>query len=381
MVRYCLAATAITLGVQRVFGTPVYNVEPLPTPTANVGADTQVSYSAVTRNSAGQIIFQADYSTSVGSSDPIVTSGTLAYQNGQFFTLPIPAGMGNSARAAAINNLGSVVGTTWMETNSSDSGPTYFPILWCNKVAAPLPLGDFAEAFPYAINCSGVVAGAAVINSTSQQENAVFWDNTGTMHDLGTFGGSSAAAVGINDHGQMLIEVSSSGGSANQVLLWDHGVTQAISGASGGGVAVNDLGHVIYTQVDDVGFPSSYFWNGSTSILLSPLAGDLGTSYVALNDGDQAVGISTDFGLSNHAVLWDNGTTYDLNTLIRPNAGWTLTSADAIASDGSILGEGIYQGQYEYFLLTPAGTGSSIPEPASLASLGLGAALMLRRRR
>lgn len=89
--------------------------------------------------------------------------------------------------------------------------------------------------------------------------------------------------------------------------------------------------------------------------------------------------------VGGRAVCWGlAGAAVDLNTLIDPASGWTLTSACAISDAGWISG----LGQYD-----PDGPGGldayrrlflmQIPEPATMALVALGGlgALVRRRRR
>jgi hypothetical protein len=67
------------------------------------------------------------------------------------------------------------------------------------------------------------------------------------------------------------------------------------------------------------------------------------------------------------------GNNIDLNTLIDPSLGWTLTAAYSINNNGWIVGEGTHNGQTRAYLL--------IPEPASAVMMVLGATLIASKRR
>ena len=74
----------------------------------------------------------------------------------------------------------------------------------------------------------------------------------------------------------------------------------------------------------------------------------------------------------------------DLNTLIAPGSGFTLSRATGISDTGFITGYGLNSdGQTDAFLLTP----QAVPEASStvslgiLLTLGIGGVLMSARRR
>ena len=84
-----------------------------------------------------------------------------------------------------------------------------------------------------------------------------------------------------------------------------------------------------------------------------------------------------------HAVLWElDGIAVDLNDLVDPNSGWTLTNAMYISETGWTIGNGYYD---------PDGAGGfdpyarlyllQIPEPGTLSLLGLGGLALVRRRK
>src|SRR5688572_1044842 len=76
--------------------------------------------------------------------------------------------------------------------------------------------------FFFDINEAGQVAGTST--NAAWQSRAFFWDD-GVRTDLGTLGGDSSWAGGLNDAGQV---VGSSrvapGSSATEMFLWENGV-------------------------------------------------------------------------------------------------------------------------------------------------------------
>jgi probable HAF family extracellular repeat protein len=107
---------------------------------------------------------------------------------------------------------------------------------------------------------------------------------------------------------------------------------------------------------------------------------DLGTlggtsSYgFGVNDAGQVVGsLYNSLTGGGHAVLYSGGQMLDLNSLIAPGSGFTLTAASGISDTGYITGVAVTsQDLFEHaFLLTP------VPEPCGLVLLGTGAVGLL----
>jgi probable HAF family extracellular repeat protein len=115
---------------------------------------------------------------------------------------------------------------------------------------------------------------------------------------------------------------------------------------------------------------------GGSNVDLGTLGGD-DSGANSINDEGQIVGSSEYIAgdWHTHATLFDStgaGKNIDLNTLIDPDSGWALEIAYDINNSGWIVGHGInQQGEEHAFLL--------VPEPATLALLGLGI-LCLRKR-
>lgn len=161
------------------------------------------------------------------------------------------------------------------------------------------------------------------------------------MQDLGTLGGPSSYASGINDSGEVVGWADNNGGFAN-AFLWE-----------------SDTG------MEDLGaLPSPYNFESEAN---------------GINNNGNVVGWSESAVGSYHAFLYSNGTMEDLNSFISPSSGWTLESANAINDNGQIVGYGLNpSGQTDAFLLTP------VPEPSTfalLAASALGLAVYAWRKR
>lgn len=166
-----------------------------------------------------------------------------------------------------------------------------------------------------------------------------------TFTDLGTLGGTSSFAYGINGAGQVVGFAHPAGNVEIHATLWNGGT-------------VTDLGTL----------------GGATSAAL-------GT-----NNAGQVVGFSiTADGTKSHAMLWSGSTATDLNTLLDAStvsAGWYLQGATGINDNGWIVGNvgNTFTGVSHAFLLSV----SAVPEPESfamlLAGLGMIGAFVRRRK-
>ena len=172
-----------------------------------------------------------------------------------------------------------------------------------------------------AISQSGVIVGRYVASGTTQNGGGFWWD--GTMHTI-AIAGTAQAATPTCIAGSYVV-----GSTSSLPLTGGHGFIYTL-GAS---------------------YPSD----------LWPLSGDTWSIAYGVDNAGTAVGASAaTVGGPAVAVIYNSGTPADLNTLIDPSAGWSLTAATAISNDGKyIVGYGTINGWTHGFLLTEASPGDA----------------------
>jgi probable HAF family extracellular repeat protein len=148
--------------------------------------------------------------------------------------------------------------------------------------------------------------------------------------DLGTGGGSSSYATGINELGEIVGFITESDGEPHAFRYSNHTLTDLnpLDSTNSIAAAVNDLGKVVGT----IGNPSQavLFGKSSTKIL------EQGANYShasGINNMEQIVGVKTLPDNETHAFLYKNALTTDLGTL-----GGDFSEANGINNRGEIVG-------------------------------------------
>ena len=303
---------------------------------------------------------------------------------------------GANSMAFGINEAAHAVGaaeTSTADPNGEDycgfkalglllPGASCLPFLWQNGVMTPLATLGGRNGVANTINNRGQAAGAAE-NTTvdpacpapqKMQSKPVVWQN-GRVQELPTADGDpDGVALAINDNGQI---AGASGTCASfnpqtyinvqplHALLWQNGKPTDLGSLGGTGhgfgifaLGLNNQGQVVGTSdlPGDAAF-HAFLWSQSKGMQdLGTLAGDVSSSAIGINDAGVVVGTSLDASSNLRAMVWQNGTMTDLNTLIPADATLSLMLACSINAHGQIIGLAMQKGTTDLhgYLLTPS---------------------------
>lgn len=205
---------------------------------------------------------------------------------------------GSYSTAYAINNSGLVAGS------AQDRYGWLRGFLWSSvtgMIGLPIPSGC-SNAAAWDVNNLGQAVGFGRVTGGLGWNHALLWNTPTTVTDLGTLGGVSSDAYGINDFGQVV-------------------------GRSNNGASIH-----------------AFTWTRNTGMVdLGTLAGGVSEAY-GINNVGQIVGHS-----GGRAFVWEAETgMVDLNGLTDPASGWLIQEGDAINDNGWIAG-------YAYHLNLPDG--------------------------
>ncbi len=288
--------------------------------------------------------------------------------------------MGSSATegvASGVNSAGQIAGTQFINGQA-------FATLWTNGSAQSI---SGADSYATAIGDAGQVVG---MMTAPGGEGHSFLMVNGTLQDLGTLpGGTWSSGYAVNSSNQVA-GYGDVGGGAFRAYVWSpvSGYLElgTFGGSSSYAMGINDAGQAVGTAQLASGYTHAFVLDGSILEDLGTLGGASSYAY-GINNGGDIVGYSWLSGAGDpHAFLYENGQMLDLNSLIDPSSGWVLTQAYAINNNGQIVGSGTVDGVEHAFLLNldsqQVATASSVPEPQNWIVVvgGLAGLLMARRR-
>lgn len=303
---------------------PLYRIEALP----GIGDYTAVSAEEINRQGwvVGVAYINAD------------EWAVYLYADGQSRLLP----GGRFAYGHGLNDRGDVVGTRDGEACWWPQGGERQMLVGMRRAAS--------------INNFGQVAGGAFFGGEHERA-ALFSD--GELIDLGTLGGATSVATGINDAGQVCGYSALASGKVH-AFLWQPVLGLQDLGTLGGpdsrAMAIGDAGAVLGRSDDLDGDVAAFIRTGDGLVAL-PEVGEMDLSVFSLNRHGEAVGQLTGTNGKWMASLTRGGKTRKLmNLLDASGTEWkSLSVALGINDAGQIAGVG--QRQHERteraFIATP----------------------------
>ncbi len=257
------------------------------------------------------------------SGAPAVVCRAFLWQHGRMTDLGTLGGPNSAAENQGLNNRGQVVGvaeTATVDPTSATGGLEFHAFRWQHGRMTDLgTLSGAPDSVAAAINDRGQVVGVSINNvGTFEGKGQGFIWQDGKMTDLGTLGGTTGTPHAINNRGQVVGGSALPGDATLHAFLWQDG-------------RMTDLG---------------------------TLPGDVSSEAFGITDHGQVFGVSCS-NSQCRAAMWDAGTVTDLGTLISAASGWQLFDAQAGNARGQIVGDGLHNGMFRAFLLTPVHEGES----------------------
>ncbi|NUM54301.1 MAG: PKD domain-containing protein [Candidatus Hydrogenedentes bacterium] len=216
--------------------------------------------------------------------------------------------------------------------------------------------GTSAQA--WGINDSGVVAGQSTI--ATGETRAFRWTSGGGMTSLGTLGGDNSIATAVNGAGQIVGWSEDNGTNKEAAFRWTSGVgmvklQQFSSAKYSFALSINSSGNSAgEAQIGNSSPIHAALWTGTTQVTDLGTLGGASSVARAINDNNQVVGSSlTNTGVTR-AFGWDDtgtATMTNLNDLLPGGSGWVLVEAWDINNSGEVVGYGTKDGLTRGFLL------------------------------
>ncbi len=311
--------------------------------------------------------------STTGSLDPITgfpAANAVVWIDGYIVNLGTLDG-GYESLATAINDRGQITGVSSNATLDSNSlfglGTQTRAFLWEDGAMRDLGTLGGTDAAALLINDRGQIAGVSYTDSLAI---APFVWRKGLMTDLGSFGGTFGGPQWLNSRGQIVGQSNLSGDQTFHPFRWQDGVLTdlgTLGGSDGNALWINDAGVIVgwATNQNDQAV-LAFLWKHGVMTSLGTLNSDPCSIAWAINGKGEVVGSSSadcDFSggsTTEHAFLWDDGEMIDLNIFVPSSSHLTLVEPHYINDRGEITGNAVLpDGSLRAFLLIPCAAAQS----------------------
>lgn len=216
--------------------------------------------------------------------------------------LLLPSFDSGASVAWAVNDEGTAVGHAFLSPSE------YHATRW-DASGGIEDLGTLGGSFSiaYDINSAGLVAGTA--NDAAGVQHATLWDAIGplSLYQLG--GGKWNTARGVNDSGGVILWGIPAGGTVNRAAFWDGAPGSdvfdlgTLGGQSSWAYGLNNPGSVVGSADLPAGNFHGFIWNDGEMTDLGTLGGLFSVAY-GISDTGVVVGYAQDVDGHTHAVRW-----------------------------------------------------------------------------
>jgi probable HAF family extracellular repeat protein len=306
--------------------------------------------------------------STTGNLDPVTgfpAANAVVWIGRNIFNLGTLEG-GYESGATGINNSGQITGIFSNSTPDANClllclGTQTRSFVWQNGSMQDIGTLGGPDAAALLINDQGQIAG---ISYDSSFDQVPFLWQKGKMVGLGSLGGTFGGVGWLNNRGQVVGSSNLSGDTTFHPYIWTEAEGIKDLGTLGGtfGFAnwVNESGEVVgaaSNQGDQALL--AFLWKDGVMVSLGTLVGDPCSQAISINSRGQVVGSSVTaancFSDSGRAFLWEHGgPMIDLNTFVPAGLGLTLTQGAYINDRGEILATGAFpDGDTRAVLLIP----------------------------